>query len=106
MENWLLIVETNCKDKERESDFNDWYDKIHIPDVLIGSPGFRDAIRYVIKNPSKGRGKYLAIYEIETADIKKTMAEHSKNIEDKKADGRWTDLLQIVTRKICRVEAQ
>jgi hypothetical protein len=39
-----IKVETNCKDEKRESDSNDWYDNIHIPD---GStiPAF---IRHVI----------------------------------------------------------
>ena len=103
MEKWLAIVETNCKDKTRDSEFNNWYDTIHIPDVL-SSPGFKGAARYVIKDQVKDKGKYLAIYEIETDDIKKTMEAFLKNIESKIAAGRWTDLLEIVSRRICKVE--
>ena len=103
MENWLLLVETNCKDETRDSEFNTWYDTIHIPDVL-SSPGHKSAARYVIKDPVKGKGKYLAIYEIETDDIKKTMAVSAKNIESKRAAGRGTDLLELVSRRLCKVE--
>jgi len=103
MEKWLVIVESDCKDKTRDSEFNNWYDTIHIPDVL-SSPGFKGATRYVIRDQGREKGKYLAIYEIETDDIKKTMEVSLRNIESKKAAGRWTDLLEIVSRRICKVE--
>ena len=103
MEKWIVIVETNCKDETRASEFNEWYDKVHIPDVL-SSPGFKGAARYLIKDPLRDKGKYLAIYEIETDDIKKTMEASLKNIESKRAAGRWTDLIEIVSRRICKVE--
>ncbi len=62
MEHWLLIVESNCIDKDRESEFNAWLDEIHIPDILSGSPGFKTAVRYVNRKPLFGQGKYLALY--------------------------------------------
>ena len=103
MGKWLMLVETNCKEETRDSEFNKWYDTIHIPDVL-SSPGFKSAARYLIKDPVRDKGKYLAIYEIETDDIKKTMEASLKNIESKIAAGRWTDLLEIVSRRLCKVE--
>ena len=104
MEKWLLIVETRCKDEARDSEFNHWYDTIHTPDLLGDSPGFKSVGRYVAKDPLRGKGKYLAVWEIETDDIKKTMEAHAKNMESKKAAGRYTELLVIVSRRICRVE--
>jgi hypothetical protein len=53
--------------------FNDWYDNVHLPDVLQ-TPGFVAVRRYVIREPRNGRGKYLTICEIETDDIIKTYA--------------------------------
>lgn len=103
MGKWLLLVETNCKDETRDSEFNTWYDTVHIPDVL-SSPGHKSAARYVIKDRVKGRGKYLAVYEIETDDIKRTMELSAKNIESIRAAGRWTDLLELVSRRLCKVE--
>ncbi len=104
MGKWLFIVETNCKDETRSSEFNNWYDTIHIPDILSDSPGFKSAVRYLINDPVRDKGKYLVIYEIETDDIKKTMEAHSKNMESKRAAGRWSDLPGIVSRQICKVE--
>jgi hypothetical protein len=65
------MFETNC-DPVREAEYNDWYDTIHIPDVLK-TPGFVRARRYQTKDFRDGRGKYMAIYDIETDDIEKTM---------------------------------
>ena len=93
MENWLLLIEADCKDAKRQTEFDEWYDTIHIPDIVTGSPGFRSATRYVIKYPAPGRGMYLAIYGIETDDIEKTMEAHGKNLEQKYAAGRSSDLI-------------
>ena len=64
----LRIVETNCADPARETEFNEWYDKTHLPDVLE-IPGFIRATRYENVEPSKGEAKHLALYEIETDDF-------------------------------------
>ncbi|MBN1830135.1 MAG: hypothetical protein JW884_13475 [Deltaproteobacteria bacterium] len=104
MEQWLLIVETNCKDKSRETEFDAWYDTIHIPDILEGSPGFKKVARYINRNPLPGQGKYLAIYEIETTDIDATMKSHQENVEAKYALGRKSQILEVVSRRICKVK--
>jgi len=103
MENWLLLVEANCKDAKRQNEFDEWYDTVHIPDIVTGSPGFRSATRYVIKYPAPGRGMYLAIYGIETDDIEKTMEAHTKNLEQKNGLGRSSDLIELVSRRLCKV---
>ena len=77
MEKWINMTETTCVDPAREQEFNDWFDNIHVPDVLK-TPGYVSARRFVIKEPKMGRGKYLAIYEIETDDIEKTLALRDK----------------------------
>ena len=55
------------------------------------------------KYPDPGKGAYLAIYEIETSDIEKTMEAHRKNLEEKYAKGRFSDLAEIVSRRLCKV---
>ena len=72
MASHLFIVESNCGDPAREKEFNDWYDNIHMPDVLA-TPGFLSSQRYIIKEPVEGRGKYITIYDLETDDIEKTI---------------------------------
>jgi hypothetical protein len=103
MEQWLLLVEVNCKDESRQAEFDAWYDTIHIPDILGGSPGFKSATRYVIKYPAPNKGKYLAVYEIETDDLDKTLDAHKKNLDAKYAAGRNTDLTELVSRRLCKV---
>ena len=34
MARWIRTVETNCRDKTREAEFNDWYSNVHLPDML------------------------------------------------------------------------
>ena len=103
MEKWVLLVEVNCTDEKRISDFDTWYDTIHIPDILAGSPGFRSATRYMLKYPVPGKGKYLAVYEIETENIDETMEAHRKNVQEKYALGRNFDHSEIVSRRLCKV---
>lgn len=95
MQRWLLTVETNCADPSRERDFNQWYDEMHLPDVLE-TPGFVRAARYEHSAPGQGQGKFLAVYEIETDDIGQTMEAFSKNVDAKAKQGRLTDLLTPV----------
>jgi hypothetical protein len=71
MERWINILETNC-DPTREAEYNAWYDGIHLPDVLK-TPGFVRARRYETREFRDGRGKYMALYNIDTEDIEKTM---------------------------------
>ena len=71
----LLVVMTNPVSKEREAEFNQWYNNQHVPDVLK-LPGFVAATRYVA--PATGAPpptwKYLAVYEVEADDPAKVMA--------------------------------
>ncbi|MFC1932246.1 DUF4286 family protein [Chloroflexota bacterium] len=101
MAKWLLVVETNCADAAREAEFNEWYDKTHLPDVLE-TPGFVRATRYQNTEPSEGEAKYLATYEIETDDIDSFMKTHNDNMARKKAAGRYSELLVIVSRGVYR----
>ena len=34
MAKYILEVRTNCSDPEKEAEYNDWYNNIHLPDVL------------------------------------------------------------------------
>ena len=97
MAKYVLIVESNCSDPAREAEFNDWYDKIHLPDVLE-TPGFIRATRYVNNEPAAGKAKFIATYEIETNDIDKFLKANNENLAKKRAAGRFTDLLVIAGR--------
>lgn len=50
-----------------DEEFNAWYDTEHLPERLA-IPGFRTARRWVA-SCAPGEGKYLATYEIDSADV-------------------------------------
>ena len=96
MERWLLIVEVNCTDPSREKEFNDWYDNVHVPDV-IEPPGVLSGTRYENTNPAEGRGKYIASYEIESDDPEQTLVAFWANVGTLYERGRMSDLLAPVS---------
>ncbi len=107
MEKWFFIVESNCTDKAREADFNEWYDKIDLPDVLE-TAGFIKATRYKCESAlnqrydriefPEGKGRYLALYEIETDDIDGVMKELLEGVATMRERGRLTDLITVISR--------
>lgn len=60
----ILVVLSNCRSGVREEDFNDWYNSIHIPE-LLGTGFYHTANRYrlVVSEPDAPR--YATIYETE-----------------------------------------
>ena len=94
MQKWLLVAVTDCSDPSRVEEFNGWYDTIHAPDVLE-TPGILRATRFVITSPTGGRGKYLALYDVETDDIDQTMVTFGEIITKKWEQGRMSDLLVV-----------
>lgn len=87
MEKWINMVETLVTDPSREKELGEWFQNVHMPDVLK-TPGFVSAKRYVMKEPKHGRGKYIAIYEIETDDIEKTLEIRKQYIAKEQEQGR------------------
>src|SRR3954464_5021364 len=64
----ILLVYTDLADEKYDEEFNAWYDTQHLPQ-LMELPGFLDAARYVAV---KGGPKYLAAYELASAEAGKT----------------------------------
>lgn len=68
----VLVVLTNPVSAAQEAAFNDWYDRVHVRDVLR-VPGFTAARRYRLSDVqlagSGGDHRYLALYEVEADDL-------------------------------------
>lgn len=69
----VLIVYTNPISPDREADFNAWYDRTHLPQVL-GVDGFVAASRYRVadaqaKGTPPSAHRFMSIYEVETDDL-------------------------------------
>ena len=92
MARYLLFAFSDCVDPSREKEFNEWYDTMHVPDMLE-TPGMIRATRWVSADPQEGqRRKYLALYELETDDV----SEFDKKVQEigmaTVARGRFSDL--------------
>jgi len=96
MDKMLFVVESNSADTAREDEFNEWYNIIHVPDVLE-TPEIVRAVRYERIAPSEGQAKYFALYEIEADDLQAVMKALGENIKRKKEEGRWSDLYQGIS---------
>jgi hypothetical protein len=92
MARYILEVRTNCSDPEKEAEYNDWYNNIHLPDVLE-TPEVVRATRYENTDLAEDEAKFVAIYEIETEDIDAFMKALNENIQKKREAGRMNDLL-------------
>ncbi len=100
---WFYVVKTEPSDPAREAEFNAWYDDIDIPDVLA-VPGFRRARRAVGQEIpefpevrlQEGDGKYVALYDIATRDIDKSIIDLYVAARKMNALSRSTDALRVV----------
>ena len=69
---------------------------MHLPDVLE-TPGIVKAVRYENIDPVEGQGKYMAAYEVEADDLQAVFAASEENTQKKTAEGRMSELLQVVS---------
>jgi hypothetical protein len=83
MAKYTFVVLSNSTTPAEEAEYNEWYNKIHIPDVL-NVPGFVAAQRFKLAETQFADGKpahrYLALYELETDDLKSAFNELQKRI--------------------------
>jgi len=102
---WLMMVATRCTDAAREAEFNTWYDDIDIPDVLE-VPGYQRARRglrlgtaeFPVEALPDDEGRYVALYDIASASIDKTIIEMLMATRKMETRGRSTDLLKVTER--------
>ena len=94
----LFIIESNCTSSERETEFNEWYDRIHIPD-LLETKLFHTAHRF--RGPAgQDGGTYLAVYET-SGNVLEAVEGFTRNHRPKlKAAGRLSDIIDITWRGI------
>ncbi|PLK26292.1 DUF4286 family protein [Novosphingobium sp. TH158] len=75
MPRYKMIALTNPVEG-REDEFNEWYQNVHLPEVCA-TPGVVGAQRYrmavPLQDPSGLGKKYLAVYDIETDDLRATL---------------------------------
>lgn len=72
MQGKAVLFSEMTPDLSWEEDFNDWYDREHIP-LRMGVPGFQSAQRYIVPQTSN----YLAVYEMDSPGVLRTAAYQS-----------------------------
>ena len=65
----LLYVLTNCNDPAQDAEFNDWYNRTHLPDI-VNSGLFQNPMRFIkaTDTPDAEDPRYLATYESDSDD--------------------------------------
>jgi hypothetical protein len=102
MTRYLMLLKYNCLDTKKEAEFNEWYENMHIPDVLTQSD-FKKATRWEAIDCPENEGKYVTAYEIETDNLAKTMDIERDNIARLKARNRLSDQFVLVSRCIYKL---
>jgi hypothetical protein len=69
-----MVVESSPASPERDDEYDQWYSKIHMPEVLA-VPGFLAGRRYRVPAGADSAHAYLAVYEIEADDLTAPFAE-------------------------------
>jgi hypothetical protein len=72
----VLLAWTSPVDAENESEFNRWYDEVHIPQVKNAVPSITDVQRFRAvdpADPSAGDARYLCQYSF-TGDVAEAAA--------------------------------
>jgi hypothetical protein len=113
MASWIFVVECNCNDPAHEKEFNDWYNNIHVHE-LVANDNFIEGTRYELlpsTNPSMfapasdTKGKYIVVYEIESDsdNIDEIMMKVGQNIKksiEQKTGGASSPYMKTITRGI------
>lgn len=68
----VLVVHTQPA-PDREAEYNDWYDNVHLPDICA-LPGFTGARRFKVSGAQLGKAPegvptYVAIYDVDADDL-------------------------------------
>lgn len=109
---WLMLVGTKNMNPSDEDGFNRWYNDIDIPDVLMVA-GYRRARRGVRqtvaglspKTQESEDGRYVALYDIETDDIDRTIIDMLMAAKKMDMSGRSIDALKVTERVYFRRRA-
>jgi hypothetical protein len=63
----LIALNGPTEGEGDEATYNDWYNNIHLPD-LLAVEGVKTARRFKVINGNRAPWPYAAVYEIETDD--------------------------------------
>ena len=85
-----------CADRAREDEWNEWYDEVHVPDVLA-MDGFVSATRWRLVTPAPYGANYLALYDVH-GDLAPAQADLIKTVGALYESGRMHPKLAVAER--------
>lgn len=92
MTRYLFFAFSDCKDPDREDEYNEWYNTKHVPDMLA-IPGMIKATRWTSGEERTGQArKYLALYELETDTVEDFDNKVREATMETIKQGRFSDL--------------
>lgn len=94
----LFIIESNCTEQDRLGEFNTWYDRAHIPD-LLATGLFITAYRFEAMTGQPG-ARYLALYETDGDPVEAVSSFSRDHRPHLKAAGRLSDIIDVTYRGI------
>lgn len=94
---YIYIVKAEFGSKEHEAAWNEWYDRVHVVEMLT-VPGIRAATRYV---EVAGAQRYVAIYEIDSPEV----FDHPR-YHEVTGWGEWHPHVREWTRTIVRIHRE
>lgn len=89
----IALVYTSCTESTREYEFNHWYNKRYIPD-LMKEPGIENVYRYrnIAPELREGQARYLTLFRIHSDDPWNLMQEV---VSEGNNQGRLMDCIKI-----------
>jgi len=116
MAKWIYMVGVNCDNPSKEKEFNEWYNTVHVPDLVQRVPDAIRGTRYeLVKIFPPGRSlpglpkflpevnhenvaKFMAIYEVESGDIEQGLQRFFATSRKVGEEGRHNPDTIIVSR--------
>ena len=90
----VFIVLTNCTDPAREDEFNEWYNNVHLPDVLLTRGIVRATRLGRADETPEGQARYAALYELDTDDVASVQQALTEVMDRVREQGRMIDCLE------------
>jgi hypothetical protein len=101
----LMLIVANEPDPEKEEEYNEWYNGMHIP-MMFEYKGMKKASRYLRLGEDKEYSKYLALYKLETDSVEEFDGKVRERGMRTVKEGRFSDLPEFDPHNIPRVYKQ
>ena len=86
-----------------EADFNDWYNREHLPDRILRMPGFLRGRRYETRAQTPGDPKFLTLYDLQDTTVMLSAAHTALRKQRTARDLAFVPQFRNTIKAICDV---